>query len=62
MFSTNLCAFSNVFVNQTFFFVNHPPTRHMNYKVRDFAPSNIETMTNSLSQSVWNEFLGCLNL
>ena len=34
---------------------NHPPTRHIKYKKRDFVPSNKSIMANSFVQPIWND-------
>ena len=34
------------------FFLNHPPTFHIKYKVTDFAPSNVEIMTNDMFNQI----------
>ena len=38
------------------FFLNDPATRHIKYRVVDFAPSNVEIMPDGLFQSIWNYF------
>ena len=35
------------------FYENHPPTRHIKYKMKDFAPCNKSIMANKLR---WNDF------
>ena len=44
------------------FFLNNPPTQYIKFKAIDFAPSNVEFMTNSLFEPIWNDFYEGLNL
>ena len=52
----------NVIKQNEFFFTfevfceNHLPTRHTQYKVIHFAPSNRSIMTNKLPLTIWNNF------
>ena len=44
------------------FYENHPPTRHIKYKKRDFVPCNKLIMAISLIQPIWNDLQDGLNL
>ena len=41
----------------TFFFENHPPTRHIQYKVINFAPINTSVMAIELPSTNLEQFL-----
>ena len=41
----------NFFLKYEIFRKNHPPTRHLKYKVIDFTPSNKSITTNKLHSS-----------
>ena len=44
-----------------FFYENHPPTRHVKYKVIDFAPINKSIMANKLLLTNLERFLRRIN-
>ena len=44
-----------------FFYEHHPPTRHMKYKVIDFAPRNKSIMANKLLSTNLKRFLRPIN-
>ena len=41
---------------------NHPPTRHIKYKVIEFAPINNQVWQISILEPSWNDFYDGLNL
>ena len=49
------------FLNLKFFHENYPPTRHINYKRIDFAPSNKSIMANKHLSTNLEQFIRRIN-
>ena len=47
----------NFFLKFEIFYENHPPTRHMKYKRRDFVPCNKSIIANKLPSTNLERFL-----
>ena len=45
------------FIFLTFFFKNHPPTRHIKYKKIEFVPCNKSIIANKLSSTNLERFI-----
>ena len=45
------------FLKFEIFYENHPPTRHIKYKMRDFVPFNISIMANKLRSTNLERFI-----